>query len=209
MCTLRVRYMATVGSSHWACWVCSSLCHVWAAAATISRNTHTHTHTHTHTNGHMHTHTHTHINIYPRPVSHSDVKKSTLTRFVLTKIFLLWYVHMYVCVCVYVCVSLYCRHNQGITHTHIHTHTHTDRESGQCADLSKPFLNVYCSVQLEERGGWTLSYVPTSCSLCYVRSMHAHFKKHNEETAKYYETHLIIQTFGINELKNTLKQLQQ
>lgn len=53
------------------------------------------------------------------------------------------------------------------THTHTgvcaHTHAHIDRESGQCADLSKPFLNVYCSEQQEKREGGDSS----SCSLCF------------------------------------------
>lgn len=31
---------------------------------------------------------------------------------------------------------------------------HTDGESGHCADLSRPFLNVYCSVLQEESRGW-------------------------------------------------------
>lgn len=51
------------------------------------------------------------------------------------------------------------------------THTGRDGESGQCADLRKPFLNVYCSGQQEERGG--------SAHLPNTRSAYAEPQKTN------------------------------
>lgn len=122
-----------------ACWVCSSLCHVWAAAAaTISRNAHTPAHTYVAPPFH--------ILIRTQPLGSGMCSQTCFSCY-------LSYIHMFFCTRTV---------KESDAHTcvwAIHAHTHTEkergreRESGQCADQGQPFLNVYCSEQWDKRVG--------------------------------------------------------
>lgn len=53
----------------------------------------------------------------------------------------------------------------------------TGGKSGRCADLSKPFLNVYCSVLQERSRGWMCCmYQPAACSV-FISVFHTKTRK--------------------------------
>ncbi len=148
----------------------------------LSRLSCYHQQNHTHAHSHTHTHTYWHVCWCLSCVTFRSEKIEQIhfdQECTLKQIFIvmLFVIYPNVSVCVSVCVRA------SHAHTHTHTHKQTDRESGQCADLSKPFLNVYCSVQRREEGAPSVfcTYQPLSlfCSL-HDCLFYWHNKKHCE-----------------------------